>query len=285
VLDFVECRRTLTIPCLLSPLVRCTTRSLSGLVAITAGCGVVDYWASVLIGMVAGWVYMLGDYALIRFQMDDAVSAIPVHLGNGLWGIVAVGLWARPSLLEAAYGMNSHPGLFFATEGSNLLPAQLVGGLFILGWTAVTMLPFFVALDYFKWFRVNELEEFIGLDAMYSNNGTNMHLCDEDSSTNEELRRMAYSQRLAEKQEKKQTGKPSRKMTLSELLTISAYGTAPSEEWLKNKKSKSKSKRKGGEAATRPEQAAVSPQRSKRQASDQRNKEQPSAPADDESLV
>jgi Ammonium Transporter Family len=250
-------------------------------VAITAGCGVVDYWASVLIGMVSGWVYMLCDYALIRLHIDDAVSAIPVHLGNGLWGIVAVGLWARPSLLEAAYGMSSHPGLFFATDGSNLLPAQLVGGLFILGWTAVTMLPFFVALDYFQCFRVNELEEFIGLDAMYSNNGTNMQLCDEESSTNEELRRMAYSQRLAEKQEKKQTGKSSRKMTLSELLTISAYGTAPSEEWLKNKTSKSNKRKPKGEAASsRPEQA---PKR-KGQAPDRRNRE-PTNEHVDESLV
>jgi Ammonium Transporter Family len=207
-----------------------------------------------------------------------------VHLGNGLWGIVAVGLWARPSLLEAAYGLSSHPGLFFATEGSNLLPAQLVGGLFILGWTAVTMLPFFVALDYFQWFRVNELEEFVGLDAMYSSNtgnAHNTHLClDEESSTNEDLRRMAYSQRLAEKQQKKQTGK-SRKMTLSELLTVSAYGTAPSDEWLRNKKSKSK--RKGDSKPSqnlRPEQA---PRRNKSQAPDRRNKE----PKDhaDESVV
>ena len=50
---------------------------LSGLVAVTGPCGVVEPWASVLIGAIAGLLYMLGTWALIKMRLDDAVDAIP----------------------------------------------------------------------------------------------------------------------------------------------------------------------------------------------------------------
>lgn len=172
--------------------------SLTGLVAVTAGCGVIDYWAALVIGIIAGWVYIVVDAKLIEYKIDDAVSAIPVHLGGGLWGVFSAGLFAVPDLLTDAYGVATYPGLFYTETGKNLVPAQMVGALFIIGWTMITMVPFFLILNYMGLFRVNELEELIGLDASYDT--TKPLRLDEGSETSDEMLRFAaYRQRLYEK--------------------------------------------------------------------------------------
>ena len=58
---------------------------LTGLVAVTAGCATVETWAAVLIGVVAGWVYLALSKLLVKLRIDDAVDAIPVHMGGGMW--------------------------------------------------------------------------------------------------------------------------------------------------------------------------------------------------------
>jgi Ammonium Transporter Family len=194
--------------------------SLSGLVAITAGCGVVEHWAAVVIGVVAGWAYMAADAALIKCKLDDAVSAIPVHLANGIWGVLAAGLFASPDLLQAAYGKDSHPGFFYAPLDSNLMPAQLVGILFMLGWTLVTMLPFFGCLNFLGWFRVNELEELVGLDASYHGCAPTTSLFDDESSNNPEARLAAYKQRFEERKQMR-AKRTVKKMSVDELLNSS----------------------------------------------------------------
>lgn len=145
--------------------------ALSGLVAITSGCAVVQPWAAVVIGMIAGWFYLAGSHLLIKFRLDDAVDAIPVHLVNGIWGILATGLFADPGLLLDAYGRDKHAGWFYSwgrgSADATLLAAQIVGLLFIVGWVAVLMFPFFLLLNYFGWFRADSLEELVGLDISY----------------------------------------------------------------------------------------------------------------------
>lgn len=146
--------------------------SLGGLVAITSGCGVVEPWAAVIIGAVAGLLYLLGSWALIKVRLDDAVNAIPVHMVNGLWGMIAVGLFAAPKRLEQTYAREiAHVGWFYSfRKGSgdaNLLGAQIVGCLFIIAWVMGIMLPFFVWLDWKGWFRADPLEEIVGLDTSY----------------------------------------------------------------------------------------------------------------------
>jgi ammonium transporter, Amt family len=144
---------------------------LSGLVAITSGCGVVEPWAAIVIGIVAGWVYLWTSNLLLRLRIDDAVDAIPVHMCNGIWGVLATGFLASPSLMETAYGTDQFPGLFFAlargTNPGSLLGCQVITVLFILGWTFVTMFPFFIWLNYKGWFRADSLEELVGLDISY----------------------------------------------------------------------------------------------------------------------
>jgi len=145
--------------------------ALAGLVAITGGCGIVEPWASVVIGAIAGILYMFGTWALVKLRLDDAVEAIPVHMLNGAWGLIAVGLFASPSRLEEMVGHTKHVGFFysFSHNGADatLLACQIVGILFISGWVMCIMLPFFVWLDWRGWFRSDPLEEIVGLDTSY----------------------------------------------------------------------------------------------------------------------
>lgn len=144
--------------------------SLCGLVAITGGCGVVEPWAAVAIGFISGILYIFGSRLLVRLRIDDAVDAIPVHMFNGIWGVLAVGLFASPGRLELAYGRSQHPGWFYSLpvkSDGTLFAAQLVGLLFIMGWVFVIMFPFFVWLDWKGWFRSDALEEIVGLDTSY----------------------------------------------------------------------------------------------------------------------
>jgi len=147
--------------------------SLSGLVAITSGCGVVEAWAAIVIGMIAGWIYLLASGLLIRLRIDDAVDAIPVHMFNGIWGVLATGLFASPRLLEMAYeGRRNYPGLFYTIGKGTAIQANLFGCqvtllVFILGWVFVTMMPFFIWLNYKGWLRADSLEELVGLDISY----------------------------------------------------------------------------------------------------------------------
>ena len=145
--------------------------ALSGLVAITSGCAVVQPWASVVIGMLAGWFYLAGSHLLIKLRLDDAVDAIPVHAVNGVWGVLATGLFADPSLIQQVFGRDDHAGWFYSwgrgSSDATLLGAQIVGLLFIIGWVAILMFPFFILLNYMGWFRADSLEELVGLDISY----------------------------------------------------------------------------------------------------------------------
>jgi hypothetical protein len=144
---------------------------LSGLVAVTASCGVIEYWAALVIGAVAGVLYLVASEALVRFKIDDAVDAVPVHLTNGAWGVLATGLFASPGRCQDAIGPSfTHAGLFYTFRTRvdfTLLVCQLVEFSFIIGWTTAMMFPFFMWLNYMGWFRSDSLEELVGLDISY----------------------------------------------------------------------------------------------------------------------
>jgi Amt family ammonium transporter len=73
--------------------------TLAGLVAITANCFAVSQISAVLIGIGGTAAMLFVEYLLERFRVDDAVGAIPVHLGAGIWGTLAVGIFGQPELL------------------------------------------------------------------------------------------------------------------------------------------------------------------------------------------
>jgi len=141
---------------------------LTGLVAITAGCATVSPWAAVVIGIFSGWFYLLGSYLLVKFRIDDAVDAIPVHMVGGAWGVIATGLFSSATRLKLAFDQDEHIGWFYEfNRGSGnftMLGAQLVGVAFIIIWISVTMIPFFMFLRVMGWFRIDQLEEEVGMD-------------------------------------------------------------------------------------------------------------------------
>ena len=88
----------------------CLNASLAGLVAITAGCDVTDCLGAIIIGAVAGVLVCFGVWLLdYKLRVDDPVGAVAVHFCNGIWGTLAVGLFATTS----APGNDSFVGLFY----------------------------------------------------------------------------------------------------------------------------------------------------------------------------
>lgn len=96
------------------------------------------------------------------------VDAIPVHFGNGMWGVIAVGFFSKRELQAVAGYHLGHQGWFYEWgEGSgdaNLLLVQICGVLWICSWVGALMTPFFYALKIAGMFRVDPLEEEVGLD-------------------------------------------------------------------------------------------------------------------------
>jgi len=137
---------------------------LTGLVAITAGCATVETWAAVVIGAFAGLFYLIGSRLLIRWRIDDAVDAIPVHMVGGAWGVLATGLFSNPARMELAFGMSEHPGWFYDGSDFTLMGIQIIAVLFIFGWTFSLMGVYFYLLNYFGLFRISQLEEEVGMD-------------------------------------------------------------------------------------------------------------------------
>ena len=136
----------------------CLNASLAGLVGITAGCDALDALGSAVVGIVSGFLVVIVVEVLdIKLHIDDPVGAVGVHLANGVWGTVAVGLLANPS---APAGLN---GLLY-TGSFRLLGVQLLGIAAILAWTAVMMTATFFVLKKTVGLRVSAEEEIKGLD-------------------------------------------------------------------------------------------------------------------------
>lgn len=144
---------------------------ITGLVAITAGSGVLEPWAAALTGIIAAWVYVVANQMMIRWRIDDPMHGIPAHFFGSIWGLLAVGFLASPSRLMAAYGRDDHPGWFYSIgSGSfdaNLLGAQITGIVFVVAWVSFWMFPFFTVLHETGNLRIDALEEVAGLDAAY----------------------------------------------------------------------------------------------------------------------
>lgn len=139
----------------------CLNASLAGLVAITAGCDVTDVFGSIVIGAVAGVLVVFGVWFLDNIlHIDDPVGAVAVHCLNGIWGTIAVGLFATTS----APGNDTFTGLFYG-GGFSLLGKQLLGVLTVAAWTAVTITIAFIVIRATVGLRVSEEEEIVGLDS------------------------------------------------------------------------------------------------------------------------
>ncbi|MDD2970755.1 MAG: ammonium transporter [Lachnospiraceae bacterium] len=140
----------------------CLNASLAGLVAITAPSDVTDCFGAIVIGAVAGVLVVFGVWLLDNvLRVDDPVGAVAVHCLNGIWGTIAVGLFATTS----APGNDSIVGLFYG-GGFRQLVIQLTGFVCVAGWTAVTITIAFLVIKATLGLRVTEEEEIVGLDSM-----------------------------------------------------------------------------------------------------------------------
>ena len=138
----------------------CLNASLAGLVAITAGCDVTDAFGAIVIGAVSGVLVVFGVWLLdYKLRVDDPVGAVAVHCLNGIWGTLAVGLFATTS----APGNDSYTGLFYG-GGFHLFGLQLLGFVSVAAWTAVTITITFLIIKATVGLRVTEEEEIVGLD-------------------------------------------------------------------------------------------------------------------------
>ncbi|MBW4436382.1 MAG: ammonium transporter [Pleurocapsa minor GSE-CHR-MK-17-07R] len=138
--------------------------SLAGAVGITASCYAVSLPASIIIGGVSGLVMLLVDGLLERFRLDDAVGAVPVHLGAGVWGTLAVGIFGQPELLNTGLGRIEQIGV------------QVLGIVVCAVWAFGLSYIAFNIINRIRPLRVTDKEEFEGLNV--SEHGATTELYD-----------------------------------------------------------------------------------------------------------
>ena len=145
----------------------CLNASLAGLVAITAPCDTADALGACIIGIVSGLLVVFGVWLLDNvLHVDDPVGAVAVHMMNGIWGTIAVGLFSTstvPGYSVADASGNVMTGLFYG-GGLKLLGIQMIGMLATAAWTAVTITITFFLIKAVVGLRASEEEEITGLD-------------------------------------------------------------------------------------------------------------------------
>lgn len=154
---------------------------LAGLVAITAPCAFVDTWAAVVIGGIAGVIVVLATFALEKAHVDDPVGAAPVHLFNGVWGVIAVGIFANGNPDTAAWNGVPTPvtGLLYGGTSQILAQFAEAGAIFVT--VFVLGFVFFKILNAIGILRSSAADELAGLDLPemgapgYTNDDVVMH--------------------------------------------------------------------------------------------------------------
>ncbi len=133
---------------------------LAGLVAITAPCAFVSVPSSLIIGLIAGFLVVVGVLFFDKLQVDDPVGALSVHLLNGVFGTLAVGLFADSSVAP----VTGPPDGLFAGGGIGPFITQLIGVAAAGGYTLVVSLLAFGIIKALMGLRVEAEEELEGLD-------------------------------------------------------------------------------------------------------------------------
>lgn len=181
--------------------------ALAGLVAITAPCAFVDGFSSLVIGMVAGLLVCVAvPIVENKFKIDDPVGAISVHGVNGLWGVIAVGLFADGTYGSGLNGVSGAvTGLLYGNASQ--LIAQLIAVVVLIVWGFGVSYVFFVILDKVWGLRVKPEDELEGLDIpemgvlAYPDNLLSRSELDYDSGDNariKQLERFKYYDRHPE---------------------------------------------------------------------------------------
>ncbi len=133
--------------------------ALAGLVAITAPCAFVSVKSAAIIGLMAGILVVLAVIMFDRLKLDDPVGALSVHLVNGVFGTLAVGLFAQDKITGTATGN----GLFFG-GGMKLLGAQAIGVVAVGAFTFIVAFAVWFVIKLVMGIKVSREEEIQGLD-------------------------------------------------------------------------------------------------------------------------
>ncbi|MBW4661185.1 MAG: ammonium transporter [Drouetiella hepatica Uher 2000/2452] len=138
---------------------------LAGLVSVTASCAFITLPAAAVIGAIGGILVVFAVTFFDRIRIDDPVGATAVHLVNGIWGTLALGLFAvGPSEAAGAlYSAGPAAGLLLG-GGFGQLWIQIVGTLAVGGITVLLSSIFWIALKTVLGIRVSSEEEYVGLD-------------------------------------------------------------------------------------------------------------------------
>ena len=139
--------------------------AIAGLVGITAPSGFVEYWAAPIIGFLAG-VFVVYTVIAIEKQLDDPVGALSAHGMAGIWGTIAVGIFASPRLISDG----AAPGIFYGIKDGDF--ANSLGQLGVQALAVVATFTFVFVVSYAMFaaikatigLRVSEEEELAGLD-------------------------------------------------------------------------------------------------------------------------
>lgn len=132
--------------------------TLGGLVAITAGCNAVSMSGAIGIGLVAGLIASITPMIADALKIDDPVGVLSVHLMNGIWGTLAVGLFATK-----AGSVGTFDGLFYG-GGTALLVTQVIGVAAVGGFTVFGSIVFWSLIKALVGLRVSAMVEIGGLD-------------------------------------------------------------------------------------------------------------------------
>ena len=154
--------------------------ALAGLAAITASCNVVRPWAAIIIGGCSGVIYLMASKVSVKLRLDDPLDAVAVHAWNGVWGVLAAGLFSDVALVNNSYLTNvggvpegalfpRGGGLFYSggPGRGRQLAAQVVYAIWVAGWVLANMVPFWLILKATGFLRVPSDEEIVGLDHSY----------------------------------------------------------------------------------------------------------------------
>ena len=133
--------------------------AVAGLVAITPACAFVAPWAAVVIGLIAGALCSSAVGLKYKFNFDDSLDVVGVHLVGGLWGCLSIGFFATKSVNELG-----GDGLLYG-GGTHLLGVQAFGALFVMAYSFIVTLIFGFALHKTIGFRVKEDHEIAGVDS------------------------------------------------------------------------------------------------------------------------
>ncbi len=134
---------------------------LAGLVAITAPCAWVSPGSSIVIGLISGVIVVFAVILFDKLKLDDPVGALAVHLANGVFGTLAVGLFAAEPYTNGTTGPK--PGLFFG-GGLEQFMIQLKGSVSVIVFTFVVSVVFWMIVKLVAGLRVTREEEIRGLD-------------------------------------------------------------------------------------------------------------------------